>query len=229
MLRKQKQISQRVIKEDPLVSNYYNSLSWFEANKKMLTNIGGAVLVLAALGWFYLNNTHTNNEKATTELAKVFSLYDNGQYQVAINGIPEKNISGLQAIVDNYGSTKNGNVAKVYLANAFFNLQEYDKALKLYDDVSTNISLLEVSALSGMAACYEAKGNFSDAAKYFEKAGKKNSADPNAAENLYHAARNYTKSGNKERAVELYKSVQKEYPASTVAREADRFLSELNG
>lgn len=228
MLRKQKKIAQRVVKEDTLLTKYYTTQSWLEENKKRLSTIG-LIVAVAILGtWFYVNNARNNNEKAANDMAKVFEYYDNGQYQTAINGLPEKNIPGLQAIVDNYGSTKTGNLAKFYLANSYYNLQNYDKALELFESVSTSVDIVSVSALAGEAACWEAKGDLEKAAKLFEKAGKKNSDDPNAAENLVNAARNYAKKGDKERAVELYKLVKEEYTQSAAARDAERFLLEMN-
>ncbi len=228
MLRKQKKLAQRVIKEDTLLTKYYTTQTWFEENKKRLSTFGLIVLALVLGGWFYVNNARNNNEKAMNDLAKVFEYYDNGQYQVAINGLPEKNIPGLQTIVENYGSTKAGNISKFYLANAYFNIQNYEKALELFESVSTSVDFVSISAIAGEASCYEAKGDFAQAAKYYEKAGKKSSTDPNAADNLVCAARNYVKTGDKARAIELYKLVKEEYAQSAAARDAERFLLEMN-
>ncbi len=229
MLKKQKELAQRVKKQDDLITTYDNAVWWYETNKKLLTNVGIAIVVLAAGGWFYINNNRTNNEKAANEFAKLFSYYDNGQYQLAINGLPEKNVRGLQAIVNDYGSTKYGNVAKFYLANSYFNTGEYDKALEAYDDANLDVPILEASRVAGVAACYEVKANYADAAKYFEKAGKSNANDPNAAEYLSNAARNFVKAGNKEQAIELYKLIKKEHSSSAAARDAERYLDELRG
>ncbi|MFA6469635.1 MAG: tetratricopeptide repeat protein [Bacteroidota bacterium] len=229
MLKKQKELAKRVKKQDDLITTYENAVSWYDTNKKLLTNIGIAIAVLVAGGWFYINNNRTNNEKAANEFAKVFSYYDNGQYQIAINGIPEKNVRGLQAIVNDYGSTKYGNIAQFYLANSYFNTGEYDKALEAFEDASVDAQILEASRIAGIAACYEIKANYEDAAKYFENAGKSNVNDPNAAEYLANAARNYAKAGNKEQAIELYKLIKKEHSSSAAARDAERYLDELRG
>jgi tetratricopeptide (TPR) repeat protein len=229
MLKKQKALAKRVQKQDDLITTYENAISWYETNKKLLTNVGIAIAVLIAGGWFYINNNRTNNEKAANEFAKVFSYYDNGQFQLAINGLPEKNVRGLQAIVNDYGSTQYGNIARFYLANSYFNTGDYDKALKAYDDASLDAPILEASRIAGIAACYEAKFNHADAAKYFEKAGKSNANDPNTAEYLSNAARNYAKAGNKEQAIELYKLIKKEHSSSAAARDAERYLDELRG
>ncbi len=229
MLKKQKELAKRVKKQDDLITTYENALSWYETNKKLLTNVGIAIAVLIAGGWFYSNNNRTNNEKAANEFAKVFSYYDNGQYQLAINGLPEKNVRGLQAIVGDYGSTQYGNIAQFYLANSYFNTGEVDKALEAFEDASLDAPILEASRIAGIAACYEVKQNHADAAKYFEKAGKSNTNDPNTAEYLANAARNYALSGNKEQAIELYKLIKKEHASSAAARDAERYLDELRG
>ena len=228
MLRAQKKISKKVIKEDTLVTTYFKAQTWYDENKKRLSTIGGVVLVLVLALWFYSNNMRANNDRATTDLAKVFAYYDNGQYLLAINGIPEKNVAGLQTIVDNYGSTKSGNLARFYLANAYYNLQDYDKALQYFKDYSGGNVLLEVSAYAGIGACNEAKDDYKKAAENYEMAGLKNAEDPNAAENLVNAARNFGRAGEKEHAVELLKKVKKEYPTSTAARDVDRYIAEVN-
>lgn len=230
MLKKKKELVKiRVKKQDDLITTYENAVLWYQTNKKLLTNVGIALVVVIAGGWFYLNNQHQNNDKAALEFAKVFSYYDNGQYQLAVNGIPERNVRGLQAIVNDYGSTGFGNLARFYLANCYFNLGEYDKALAEFEDADVDTPLLEASRLAGIAACYEVKGNYPDAAKSFEKAGRYSVNDPNAPDNLANAARNYAKAGSKNQAIELYKLIKKEHASSAAAREAERYLDELRG
>jgi tetratricopeptide (TPR) repeat protein len=228
MLRPKKKISKKELKEDALISTYVKATSWYEENKKGVS-IGLTVLaVIVVAAVVFINNRKANNTKATTDLAKVYQLYDNGQFQAAIDGIPEKNITGLKSIVDNYGSTSSGNLARFYLANAYFQLRQYDQALNEFKDFSPNDPLLEVSRLSGIASCYEAQGKHLDAGEQFEKASVRNSKDVSAAENLNNAARNYALGGQKEKALELYRRLKKSYPATTFGREADRFIARLS-
>ncbi len=229
MLKKQKELAQRVKKQDDLITTYESAQLWYETNKKLLTNIGIAIVIVIAAGWFYINNNRTNNEKAAVEFAKTFSYYDNGQYQLVINGIPEKNVRGLLAVVNDYGSTQYGNLAKFYLANSYFNTGEYDKALEMYEDADLDAPILEASRIAGIGACYEVKGDFARAAKYFEQAGTYNNTDPNAAEYLSNAARNYGKAGETAQAIEIYTLIKKEYSTSAAARDAERYLEELRG
>ncbi len=226
MLKPKKGISKREIKEDKLVTTYFRSRAWFERNKRLVSYIIAAPVILLAILWFVENNRRQSDDRATTELSKVFPLYDQGQYQIAIDGIPQENIRGLQSIVDDYGSTHAGEVAKLYLAECYFNLKDYQKALTYFKEVDLSNKLLSSSVLAGEAACYEAEGNHEEAADLYEKAASTNMTDLDAPENLFMAANNYSVTGKKEKAAEMLKRIKREFPSSTYALEVDRFLAQ---
>jgi TolA-binding protein len=228
MLRPKKKISKRELKEDALVSTYVKMTTFYETNKRNIS-IGLTVVVLAALAVVViLKNRSDNNEKAITALGAIFETYDAGQYQTAIDGIPEKNIQGLKSIVDNYGNSASGDLARFYLAGACLQLGRYDEALGAYQDYSPSGELLSVARLSGIGACYEAKGRFREAGESFEKAGTQYPKDISAAENLNNAARDFGQAGEKDRAIELYKRIKKNFPTTAFARDADRFIAQLS-
>jgi tetratricopeptide (TPR) repeat protein len=177
----------------------------------------------------YVNNVRANNDKATTELGNILPYFDQQKFDVAINGNLQENVRGLQAIVNDYGSTRAGELAKFYLADSYFEVGNFDKALQYYLDVDVSDDLVTASSLAGAGACYAAKGDHATAASYYEKAAFKSTKGPNASENLFHAAQNYAAAGDKEKALDLYKKLKKDYPASTFAREVDRWIAEANG
>jgi tetratricopeptide (TPR) repeat protein len=228
MLRPKKKISKRELKEDKLVTWYVNVTTWYEKHKKNIS-IAITVLVLAIVATVvFVKNRSDNNERAMAQLGDVYALFDNGQYQAAIDGVPERNIPGLKSIVENYGSSPSGELARFYLANAYYHMGRYDEALKHFEDFSASDEMLTVSRYAGIAGCFEAKGAFKEAAENFEKAATKYAKDVNAAENLNNAARNFGLVGDKEKAIELYKRLKKNYPTSVYAREADRFIMQLS-
>ena len=87
---------------------------------------------------------------------------------------------------------------------------------------------IKVARLSGIGACYEAKGRFREAGESFEKAGTQYPKDISAAENLNNAARDFGQAGEKDRAIELYKRIKKNFPTTAFARDADRFIAQLS-
>ena len=227
MLKAQKKISKRELKQDALITTMGNLTTFYDVNKK---NIGIAVAGVAVLVlgiWWYTQNLKTNNEQASTALGSVYSYVDNNQFQIAIDGVPERKITGLKSIVDKYRSTDAGNLARFYLANAYFHLGKYDEALEQFEDFKAKDQFLAVSRLAGIAQCHEAKGEYEKAADNFEKASVDYPKDVEAAANLNNAANDYMLAGKKERALELFKKLKKEYPTSQYARDADRFITRL--
>lgn len=228
MLRPKKKITKRELKEDTLVLTYFKAQNFLAVHKKHIGIVVFAAVVLLAAGVAYNNNRLGNERKAAAELGKVFSFYDGGSFKLAIDGIPEKNILGLNSIVDNYGSTPSGEVATFYLANSYYMLGDYDKALEYFEEFDATDEVLEVSAISGLAACYEAKGSHVEAAKTFERAARAYSDQVLNPENLRNAARNYALAGEKVKAVEIYEKIKKEFPESPLARDVERSIAELS-
>jgi len=228
MLKPKRKIVKKELKQDALISTYAKIVNFYETNKKYIS-IGLVVVVLSVLGVVaYLNNQTTNNEKASADLAKVVPFFDAGNYRLAVDGAPEMNVSGLKAIVENFGGTTAGNHARFYLASALFHLGEYDQALEEFSSFDGLGDVLQVSRLAGMAACYEAKKDFRNAAEQYERAGSLFGTDVFAPENLSHAARNFALSGDKEKAIELYEKVKKNHPTTAFGRDADRHISQLS-
>ncbi len=228
MLKAQKKISKKQLKQDALLTNVAKITSFYEDNKRTLGIILVALVVVVAGTLIYARNQAANNEKATTALGKVLEFYDTNQLQLAIDGSAERGIVGLKSIVDNYGSTDAGNLARFYLADAYFQLRKYDEALEQFDKFSGSEQLVSVSRLTGMAGCYEAKGEYEKAAEHYEKAATKYPKDVDAAGNLNHAADNYARAGKKDRALDIYKKLKKEYPTTQFGRDADRGIARLS-
>ena len=228
MLRPKKKISRRELKEDALITWYVRLRTLYDTNRRAVSIAITALVVAVGALLLYMKTRADNNENAITALGSIFEMYDAGQYQTAIDGVPERNLKGLKSIVDNYGNSATGDLARFYLANAYYQLGRYDEALKAYDDYSPSGELLAVARLSGLGACEEAKGEYGKAAAQFEKAATQYPSDASAAEYLNDAARDYAQAGEKEKAIDLYRRIKKNYPTSAFARDADRFITQLS-
>lgn len=228
MLKPQKKVSKKEIKEDKLVTSYFEVQKWVEENTRTISYIAVGIVAVVAIIFIWFKRQADDNEKATTQLAKIVSYYESGKYELAINGVPQEGAQGLQVIVDEYGGTHAGEIAKLYLANSYYALGNYDKAIDVYRDISINDKTITATAYAGIAACYEIKSDHEKAGLYYEKAASKNMTIMQAPENLQKAAWNYAQTGKKDKAIELLQTLKKEFPSSQYGRDVDKYIAEYS-
>jgi len=228
-LKARKKITHKEIKKDKLVTGYFEARNWLDSDenkKKVYIGIAAVVVIVAGI-FLYISNRNAKNEEAEVKLSAVISLYEQGKYPEAMNGDPATGIMGLNAIVNEYGSTNSGETAKLYLGNCFFNLKDYDNALKQFDSYSGSNDIVKSSCISGIGAIYEAKGDLKKAGEYYEKAANVNKGVVINQENLFYAIRAYTNAGDKESARRIFASLKEQYPKSKYINESKRFESEF--
>ena len=227
MLTKRKKLSKKEIKEDKLVTFYYKAYGYFEDNKsKVLAYIGG-FLVLLVLIAFYVNYRHQQNIQAGIELSRVISLYDSGSFLEAIEGRAGTNIIGLKKIVDEYGSTENGETAKIYLANSYNMLGKYAEAYKYYKEYSGSFDMYKASALAGQAAYFANIKLFEKAADLYRKASRVSKNDVLNSSYLLQAGENYMSAHKIREAKDIFRSIIKDYSTATEYRDANKYLVEI--
>lgn len=228
MLTKKKKITRKEIKEDKLVTTYYKAIGFFNENKSKIYLYAGILVGVVAIVFFYLNYKHSNNLKASAELGRIMDLYENGAYQEAIDGRAAGNVKGLKAIVDEYGSTETGEIAKIYLANSYNMLGKTEEALKYYEDYDGDNKLFKASALAGEAGYYASKDEYIKAANTFKEAAYTDPTNPMNAEYLLKAGINFLSADDKDNAKEMFDAVKEEYKTSTAAREVEKYMAALN-
>ena len=228
MLTKQKKLSRKEIKEDKLVEIYYKSQSFYEENKSKVFLYGGVLVAVIVAVYFYMNYRSGQNEEAGMHLAKVMDIYDTGSFLEAIEGKQGSNLIGLKKIVQDYGSTENGETAKIFLANSYANLGRLDEALKYYEDYNGNIDIYQSAALAGQAGILSFRNKFAEAADLYLKASRVSKTDILNPDYMYEAAINFIQAGDKEEAKSLLETIKNDYKTSTVSSKVDRYLSQLN-
>lgn len=227
MIGKKKKIKKREIQEDKLVSTFYKMQEYFEKNQQMLLiGIGAVALIIVAIFW-YSGKVTEDNLLAAGDLSKIIPVYEQGQFQKAIDGEPGTQLNGLKSIVDNYSSSEQGEIAKIYLANSYYATGDYKNALEYYSNYSGDSKLHKASAYAGQAACYEQMGKYEEAAVNYKKAATTYKIDSESAEYLLNSGINFLKAGNIEEAKTVFEIVKKDYKTTTASREVDKYLSQI--
>ncbi len=227
MLQKKKKLSKKELKEDKLVTFINKSTNFFEDYKNKVFTYGAIAVVAIAAVYFYINQKTEDNLKAGTELSRVLPLYEQGSYLEAIEGRQGTNIIGLKRIIEEYGSTENGETAKIYLANAYSYLGNEEEAIKYYEDYGGSIDYLKAAALAGRAGYYASLGEYEKAADMYLSAAKTSKLNAENPNYLLNAGIYYLEIGNMEEAEALFNQVKDDYGTSVAGREVNKYLAQI--
>lgn len=204
--------------------------SFFENNQKLIIGVI-ALLLLAVGGWYCYNHYVVEPNKTDAQKAIFEAQYrfeeENPDYELILNG--DANGAGLLEVIEQYGSTPAGNLAKHYAGVCYLHLGDLDNAAKYlaqYSPVKNSIPAEVINAqnygLQGDVAV-EA-GDLEKAVKFFDKA-------VNASDNSYTAPLYLYKKGlalkalNKsDEAVKVFNKILNDYPASPNAMDAQKLI-----
>lgn len=227
MLTKKKKLSKKEIQEDKLVTYYYKTLGFYEKYQKYVLGAVGLIAVIIVAVILYNNSMEQSSVEANTALSRTIPIYESGSYQEAIDGRPGTNVLGLKKIADEYDGTEAGEIAKMYLANSYYFLGDYESAINAYDDYDGDIELFSASSMAGKAASYEALNNYDQAASNFKNAYSVSDTNPSNPDYMLSAGINFIKAGDKENARETLENLKKQYESSSAAIEADKYIAQL--
>jgi tetratricopeptide (TPR) repeat protein len=191
----------------------------------------GGVVVLAIGGYFVYNWSQKDKVNQEAQAAMITSAlyYEQDSMNKAINGDGQN--PGLIEIVEDYGSTDAGNLARYYLGTAYFKTGNLEEGITTLEEYKKGNSMISAAAYGALGYAYEQKGEFDEAAKNYEEASH------TPEDNMYstpfylmHAARNLESAGKAEEALKLYKEIKEKYPMSDAARDgsADRYIAKLS-
>ncbi len=219
-----KRITKQQMKQDRLVSTAFMTTEYVQKNPKPFI-IGGLIFVVALIAIVLLRYSSTNkNDEAQ-------NIFIRSQMEAAM-GQEDAALSDMNLLVSNYGGTSFARLSALTLANSNFNTGDYDKALEGFKKISNDYSsdnMMASIAATGMAACYEAKGDFANAGKYYKQAVSLYPDDNIwAPQHLLKAGINFAKAGDKKSAIEVYDEIEKKFSNSPEVNNARRLKAEIS-
>ena len=199
-----------------IVSDYYNR------NKNQVLIIAGAIVVIVVGIILFTSKRASQNEEAAVALGKIKAAYEGGNFQASINGDSLGN-KGLLFIVSEYGSSENGQLAKLMLANSYYGLRDFQNAMKYYDDFGGSNKLSKVAAISGIASVKEAQNDYVGAGKEFERAANYDKENPFRDEYLFYAGRDFSMGNDKASAKRVFEMLKSDFPKSKYIAQSQRY------
>ena len=204
------------------------SKSFFEKNKKVILYGGGAILaiIIACLliHQFYIV---PRNQKAQEALFKAEQIFQAGTYEKALNGDGEN--GGFLAVIDKFGSTKAGNLARLYAGICYYKDGKYQEAtemLQSFDDCGDE--MVSPAVIGMLGNIYAEHGDNEKAVSTLLKAAKE--ADNNTLSPVYllQAGQIYESLQQNDKALDCYNQIKDKYQQSQAYTEVDKYIERLS-
>ncbi len=197
---------------------------FIEDNSKVLSYIvfGIILVVLIFMGVkrFYINPLE---EEAAGQMFMAERFFDRDSFDLALNGYGT--YPGFLQIIEDYGITKSANLAQYYAGVSYLSIQNYEEAIDYLKDFDTDDVLLGSAKYSSLGDAYTSLNEFDQAESAYSKGIDKFKNDFSTPVMLKKLGLVYEETQKYQEAIDTYKSISKNYPESTEARDIQKYIA----
>ena len=214
-----------VEKEIDQVENALTRTEMFiENNNKIIMIIIGAIVLIIGgyLGYkkFYIGPME---DEAHQEMFMAEQYFSKDSFNLALKG--DAQYPGFITIIDQYGSTKAGNLSNYYAGICYLNLGQFDKAIEYLSDYSTDDKLLYPVSQGAMGdACMEL-GKTEEALSYYKKAADEKPNEFTSPIYMMKAGFALEKLNKWEEALAIYERIEKEFNKTNEGRKIEKYIT----
>ncbi|GAB1415778.1 tetratricopeptide repeat protein [Paludibacter sp.] len=202
------------------------SEAFIEKNQKhLITGLGiVAIIVMAILA---INNFYVKPRaaEAANEMYKSQLFFAKDSFNIALNGDGFESI-GFEEISSKYSLTSSGNLAKAYAGICYYNLGDYENAVKFLLSYDADDSYFSTSVLGLAGDCYVELNQTEKAIQFFTKAVDSNN-EVLSPVFLKKAGIAYESLGDSKKALSQYMLIKEKYSMSQEGQDIDKYISRL--
>ncbi len=217
-----KRLTKDQLETDPLLTSYYIFVGFLKRNLTAVIAGSVAVLLIIGGGIFYFLHTQAQEQEAQELLVQTEQAFQMGEYELALQGDDAELRVGLIDIINDYGRTSAGNLARYYAAVAESELGNYEQALEYIRRFDPPEGILGVGPIAMHAVILANLGQYEQAADTFEKAAEWDENDSTTPQNLLNAAEASIEAENYSRALTYINRILQKYEDAEVADRARR-------
>ena len=197
---------------------------FLQENKKKLT-IGVCIVVGVALAiWAYVALVAQPRQmRAAESMYAAEQWFNSGDFEKALSG--DDQFLGFTDVIDQYGGTRSGNLARYYAGICHLNLGKYDEAIDLLKSYKGNDAFTGAEALMLIGDAYAELEQPAEAVKYYQKAADKANNFVISPVALWKAGMMHMQLGDKKAATTAFQKIKDNYPESSEYAEVDKYLA----
>jgi len=201
--------------------------SFFEKNQMKILGVVGLVLLLIAGYLIYKIAYQEPREKtAMAQMYKAEYQFQRDSFALALES-PGAGYDGFLDIIDNYNGTKAANMAKYYAGICYLNLNRYDDALSYLGSYHESGNVTSITKYGAMGDAASENNDLEQALDYYYKAANGPGNKELTPYYLNKAGLLAKKLQRKEEAVKAFERIAADYPGSTEAADASKYIAML--
>jgi tetratricopeptide (TPR) repeat protein len=208
---------------------------FYAKNKKMITYVGGGLIVLiAAVVYFKLFYLPEQENEAANEMFWAESAFEKDSFNLALKGGAmvmavdgQKPMLGFEQLADQYSMTKQGNLANYYAGICLMRTGKFEQAIESLSKYDGNDDVVAPIAIGAIGDCHMELNHMDDALKYYMNASEKSNNDFTTPYFLKKAAFVLESKKSYAEAADVYERIRKEFPRSGEAQEAAKNVARL--
>ncbi len=208
---------------------------FYEMNKKMITYVGGGLVVLIGAFVFYKFSYLPDKEKeAANEIFWAQNYFERDSFNIALKGgytimAPEgqKVMMGFEAVADEFSMTRTGSLANYCAGICLLRTGKYEAAIERLQQYSGEDALITPISIGAIGDCYMELNKTDDAIKFYLKAAEKGSNSFTTPIYLKKAGLAYEIKSNFGEALNIYERIKKEYGKSAEGKEIETDIAKV--
>lgn len=195
-----------------------------EENQKTISivvfSILGLVALIMATKRFYIN---PKENEAQTQIFVAEQYFERDSFNLALYG--DGNYFGFIDIIDEYGITKSGNLAKYYAGISYLHLGEFEDAILYLKKYKAKDKIVGAISYGALGDAYMETGETGKAIKNYLKASKYNKNQFTSPVYLMKAGYAYESISDYKAALKAYETIKEKYPESAEGRNIEKYIS----
>jgi len=197
---------------------------WFEHNKKMITYVVGAFVVVVG-GYFAVTQFYLKPKEASAQndMFMAQKYFEQDSLKLALNG--DGNYPVFLKIIDDYKWTASANLAHYYAGCCYLQTGKFDEAISMFQDYKAKDHVTGAMALGCLGDAYSEKGDMTKAIEYYKQAAASNENGFTTPMFLMRAGMALEHEGKGAEAKSMYEQIQFKYPNSQQARDIEKYIA----
>jgi len=197
---------------------------FLENNQKLIAIIIGAIVVVS-VGYLGLNKFYLEprSKDAQDQMFNAQNYFEKDSFNLALNG--DGTNPGFLDIIDDFGSTDAGNLAKYYAGVSYLHMGQFDNAITYLKKFSTKDLLLGPISVGAQGDAQLELGKTDKALDLYTEAYKMNENELTAPIYMLKAGELLESSNKQDEALKLYETIKQKFPESNEGRSIDKYIA----